>query len=230
MKRTLMISLVVGASMVAAAGLTRTLTPTISMASTNGRIDLESLIPARFGEWRPDPSATGGIVNPEVTAELSQIYSQTLARTYINASGERIMLSIAYGDNQSRALQVHRPEVCYSAQGFSVSDLNKEVLDTSVAQVPVMRLLTRHGERIEPITYWVLIGHTVVRGNIEQGLARMRYGLSGRIADGLLVRVSTISGNQQQAYAVEQRFIGSLLSALPAEQRVRLIGHTATAQ
>jgi EpsI family protein len=230
MNRTLKLSLIVGALMLVSAGLTKALTPTVSMSSESGVLNLETLIPNSFGDWRVDPNAAGGIVNPEVTAELNVIYSQTLARTYVNPKGERIMLSIAYGDNQSRALQVHRPEVCYSAQGFAVTDLSKQVLDTPVAPLPVMQLMTRHGERAEPITYWVLIGHTVVRGNIEQGLARMRYGLSGRIADGMLVRVSTITDNQQQAYAVEQQFIGSLLGALPAEKRMRLIGNTVAVQ
>ena len=230
MNRTLKLSLIVGALMLASAGLTKALTPTVSMSSENGVLNLETLIPNSFGDWRVDPNAAGGIVNPEVTAELNVIYSQTLARTYVNPKGERIMLSIAYGDNQSRALQVHRPEVCYSAQGFAVTDLSKQVLDTPVAPLPVMQLMTRHGERAEPITYWVLIGHTVVRGNVEQGLARMRYGLSGRIADGMLVRVSTITDNQQQAFAVEQQFIGSLLGALPAEKRMRLIGNTVAVQ
>jgi len=230
MNRTLKLSLLIGALMLVSAGLTKALTPTVSMSTESGALNLETLIPSSFGDWRVDTNAAGGIVNPEVAAELNVIYSQTLARTYINANGDRIMLSIAYGDNQSRALQVHRPEVCYSAQGFVISDLNKQVLDTPVTPLPVMQLMTRHGERAEPITYWVLIGHTVVRGNIEQGLARLRYGLSGRIADGMLVRVSTITDNQQQAYAVEQRFIGSLLGALPAEKRMRLIGKTAATQ
>ncbi len=135
------------------------------------------------------------------------------------------MLSIAYGDNQSRQLQVHRPEVCYSAQGFNVAELDKQVLQTGVGAIPVMQLVAQQGGRVEPITYWVLIGQKVVRGNIEQGGARRGYGLSGVIADGLLFRVSTISASKQEAYAIEQAFVSSLMESIPAAQRKRLIGH-----
>jgi EpsI family protein len=39
---------------------------------------------------------------------------------YVNASGYRIMLSLAYGSDQRGALQAHKPEVRYPAQGFTL--------------------------------------------------------------------------------------------------------------
>jgi EpsI family protein len=217
-------SIVIGLLMLSSVAATKVLTPTVSLSGAQEKIDLERLVPQEFGDWRLDTNGGAGVVNPEVTASLNEIYSQTLSRTYVNAQGQRIMLSVAYGDNQSRQLQVHRPEVCYSAQGFNVSQLEKRSLATSVGDIPVMNLVAQQGGRIEPITYWVLIGHTVVRGNIEQGVARLRYGLSGLIADGLLVRVSTISDDKVAAYATEQVFVNDLMRAVPATKRTRLIG------
>lgn len=59
-------------------------------------------------------------ITPELANNLDKLYSQTLTRTYINNDGYRIMLSVAYGENQlsSDVTQVHRPEFCYVAQGF----------------------------------------------------------------------------------------------------------------
>ncbi|MBJ7308726.1 exosortase-associated protein EpsI, B-type [Rugamonas sp. CCM 8940] len=225
MKKVIVASLVLGGAMLSSVVLSRVLTPTVSLSSQQGKLDLPSLIPERFGDWQADLGGAAAIVNPEVAASLNEIYSQTLSRTYVNGRGERIMLSIAYGDNQSRQLQVHRPEVCYSAQGFNVAELDKQVLQTGVGAIPVMQLVAQQGGRIEPITYWVLIGQKVVRGNIEQGVARLGYGLSGVIADGLLFRVSTISASKQDAYAIEQAFVSSLMESIPAAQRKRLIGH-----
>lgn len=225
MKKALVASLVLSGAMLSSVVLSKVLTPTASLADQQTRLELESLIPQSFGEWRHHELGAAVVVNPEVTAELNEIYSQTLSRTYVNARGDTIMLSIAYGDNQSRSLQVHRPEVCYSAQGFVVSALEKTVLPTSSGDIPVMQLVAKQGPRIEPITYWVLIGHKVVRGNIEQGVARLEYGLSGTIADGLLFRVSTITADKQDAYTVQKDFVNALMARLPASQRSRLIGN-----
>lgn len=224
MRKPLIASLVLAAAMLSAVAASQALTPRFSLSDQRSKINLEQLIPTNFGEWRLEPAASAMVVNPEVAAELSEIYSQTLMRTYVNGRGDRVMLSIAYGDNQSRQLQVHRPEVCYSAQGFTVGAMDKTALATAHGNIPVMQLVARQGPRIEPITYWVLIGETVVRGNIEQGLARLRYGLHGTIADGLLFRVSTIGDDTAGAYATQHSFVSQLMAALPAGQRERLIG------
>jgi len=221
-------SIVLCVAMLGSVAATKALTPTTALSTHQEKIDLDKLIPQQFGDWKLDPNLAAAVVNPDVLNSLNEIYSQTLSRTYINRQGERVMLSIAYGDNQSRQLQVHRPEVCYSAQGFGVSQLEKQVLQTSIGEIPVMRLVAQQGTRVEPITYWVLIGHTVVRGNVEQGMARLRYGLSGFIADGLLFRVSTISGDKQSAYATQQAFVSALMTSVPGTQRPRLVGMPAT--
>jgi EpsI family protein len=216
--------LAVGLAMLAAAALAFAMTPRTRMADEAHRVDYEQLIPTSFGEWRLDTSLAPVEVPPDVKAQLERFYSQTVSRTYVNRAGERVMLSIAYGDSQSRSLQVHRPEVCYVAQGFSVSDLVRASLDTAAATIPVMNLVARQGARNEPITYWVRFGDDVVRGNVEQGIARLRYGLTGRIPDGLLVRVSTISRNPDAAYKSHAEFVAALIAAIPDADRWQLIG------
>ncbi len=178
----------------------------------------------QFNDWKIDESATQGVINPQVGAELAEIYSQTFSRTFINSNGDRVMLSIAYGDNQSRKLQVHRPEVCYSAQGFQIDSMVKSEIKTFIGTIPVMQLVAQQGSRNEPITYWVLIGEHVVRGNLEQGIARLRYGLAGFVPDGLLLRVSLISNDNVTAFETEGKFIQELLNAIPDNKRAHLIG------
>jgi hypothetical protein len=55
-------------------------------------------------------------------------------------------------------------------------------------------------------------------------LQRLAYGLSGKIPDGMLVRVSTIQTDEQRAYQLQDRFVGQLLEALDPGGRVRLLG------
>jgi EpsI family protein len=89
-----------------------------------------------------------------------------------------------------------------------------------------MNLVAKLGQRNEPVTYWVRIGEKVVRGNLEQGFARLGYGLSGVVADGVLFRVSSISNQSDRAYALQKQFINDLLASVPANTKSYLLGNT----
>jgi EpsI family protein len=134
------------------------------------------------------------------------------------------MLSIAYGGDQSKQLQLHLPEVCYVAQGFDMLKNHADQLSTGYGTVPVKRLVARQNMRNEPITYWVTIGDKAVMSGVDQKLSRLMYGLSGRIPDGMLVRVSTIGTDEAGAYALQDRFVNEMLGALDRNGRARLMG------
>lgn len=215
---------VVGLAMLAAAGLAVAVKPSERMADTRPKIDLEAAIPKSFGDWRIDTSVVPIAPSPDVQALLDKIYSQTLSRTYIDTKGQRVMLSIAYGGDQSRENQVHKPEVCYPAQGFQIESIAAGVLEAAANKIPVMRLVASKGPRVEPVTYWIAVGDTVVRGALEQNLARLKYGLTGTVPDGILVRVSTISRDAPRAYAQQQHFVSDLLQAMDKPYAARLLG------
>lgn len=217
-------SLLIGLAMLAAAGLALALTPRLMVADQGPKIDLEAMIPKQFGEWKVEETIVTLIVSPDVKALLDRIYNQTLTRTYINSKGERIMLSIAYGSDQSYSSQVHRPEMCYPAQGFQIGSVSKDLIDFSGTQLPVMKLVATQGRRIEPITYWVMMGDSAVRGNLEQHFARLKYGLTGKIPYGILIRVSTISANEAQSYRTQEQFVRDMVGAVSMEYRKILMG------
>lgn len=185
---------------------------------------IEEVVPDRFGGWVREESPAKFIVNPVLEENLFGIYAQVLSRTYVNAGGYRIMLSIAYGGDQSRELQVHRPEVCYAAGGFTINSMKKVGLSTEIGEVPAMQLVAISGDRKEPVTYWVRIGEKIVRGNIEQGLARTTYGLKGYIPDGLLFRVSSIDGDFESAFKIQEDFVRAFSNAIPAAKKSIFFG------
>jgi EpsI family protein len=224
MKRSMMVSLALAGLMVSSAAVTRALTPTARMADVQGRFQLEQMVPRSFGEWQVDTRVMPLQVDPATQAKLDKIYNQTLGRTYVNRRGERIMLSIAYGGDQGDNMGVHKPEVCYTAQGFTVRDGQKGSLDTGFGALPVKRLFAQAGGRQEPITYWITIGRKATMPGMEQRLQELRYGLSGMVPDGMLVRVSSISGEAAPAYALQDQFVRSLLAALDGPARTRLVG------
>ncbi len=210
--------------MVLSGALAKVMTPVETSPSTHAKINLEILIPKEFEGWKLDSSNGSGIVNPAVKGELENIYNQTLSRTYINNEGDRIMLSIAYGGAQKTDMHAHRPEICYAAGGFDISNKTKTFVDTTVGRIPVMHLIARQGVRNEPITYWIRVGDSLTRGWIEQKLTAIGYGLTGKVPDGLLVRVSSISNDEQDSFRIQQNFLTAMLKAVKSEDRYWLVG------
>lgn len=226
MKKSIANSFTLGVLMVLSSALTMLVTPTIMNSDQQKKLDLEAIIPNQFEGWEVDLSARTLMVSADVTAFIGKIYSQELNRTYINKKGERVMLAIAYGRDQSKDLQVHRPEICYATSGFNIGEMTKTYVDTTIGQIPVMRLVAQQGRRTEPITYWIRVGDSLTRGWLEQKMASFSYGITGRIPDGLLFRISTISNDEQDSYRIQQTFLQDMLQSMRSEDRYWLIGKT----
>jgi EpsI family protein len=79
-------------------------------------------------------------------------------------------------------------------------------------------------ERSEPVTYWAIVGNQVVLNSVSRKLVEMRYGVQGKVADGLLFRVSSIGTDSNAAFDKQSMFVVSLLGALSAEDRLRISG------
>lgn len=198
--------------------------PSIKTADEGPKISLEAMIPKQFGDWRDEPQRISQIINPQTQELLDKLYSQILTRTYVNSDGYKIMLSLAYGSDQRGSLQAHNPEVCYPAQGFKLHNTEFLPLSTPIGTIPAQRLLASLGQRQEPVTYWFTMGDKAVQSKFERRLVQLSYGLTGRIPDGLLFRISSIDGDQARANRYHDKFVNQLLQAIPPNDRVRLSG------
>ena len=215
------VSVLVCALMFAAAAGAIVARPTIK-ASTS-EMSLQLTVPREFGEWREMPTALQ-MVNPQTQELLDKLYSEILTRTYVNRSGYRIMLSLAYGSDQRGSLQAHKPEICYPAQGFTVHRNEPAMLKTAWGEIPARRLYTTLGQRHEPITYWFTVGDKASPTQLEKRMVEMRFALTGRIPDGMLFRVSSIDLDHKRAFAQQDQFIADLLHAVSPAGRQRLSG------
>lgn len=229
--RVKMVSVLLAAAlMVGGFGVAELLTPRKMMADELPVMDLASKVPASFGVWRVDPSVVPVLPDPTVTEQLESLYSQTLNRTYIRPDGARVMLSIAYGKNQNSAsTAAHRPEFCYSAQGFMVNRSEVEQIKVQDHELKVVRLMATAGQRREPITYWVTLGHSASIPGFSRKLAQMKYGLQGWIMDGMLMRISSLTpgldaADREAAKSLHERFINDLALAMPEADRSRFFG------
>jgi EpsI family protein len=152
------------------------------------------------------------------------MYDQVLERTYLDGEGHRVMLSVAYGRQQSVGLQMHRPEVCYRAGGFHVQGIRAGQIRLGGRTLPVTRLFASLEGRPEPITYWRLLGDEVVADESQFRLRQLSLGARREIPDGLLVRVSSIDADVPAAYRIQERFVRDMAAAMDPVQRRRVLG------
>jgi len=202
--------------------------PTVHLSDQRARVELEAIFPKQFAGWQVDERMPVQLVSPDQQALLNKIYNQTLSRTYVNAAGERVMLSVAYGGDQSDATRTHRPEVCYPAQGFQLLRQREGRVALAGGPLPVRQLLAKQGGRVEPLSYWVIVGEEVALSGTEQKLAQLRYSVRGLIPDGMLLRVSTIDADAGHAWGVQAAFVQQLAAAVAPQWRARLFGQGAS--
>jgi EpsI family protein len=194
---------------------------------------LAELIPERVGAWVADPQPVAQVLlvpnaAGEAGAAQDASYDDVLMRTYRRADGARVMVAIAYGRRQTQEIKIHRPELCYSAQGFEVRELGSRVVrlsDSVRAESTV--LLTQNRARAEVVTYWIRIGERLASGPWDMRWAIFRAGLGGRVPDGVLVRASSLTASPagtERELAVHQEFLAELYRDVPAATQRFLAG------
>jgi EpsI family protein len=222
----------VGFALLMAAIMGKVLEPGHVLIEKASQVNLESIIPKQFGGWKEAPRLDNINVGTTVADDENkqpEIYDQTVSRNYIGPNGDVVMLTVAYGAKQNDELKVHRPEVCYAAQGFQILKDTPGNMRFGNLDIPVTRVVTRNGPRIEPVTYWIRIGNETVRGGMHLRLAVIKAGLTGNIPDGLLMRVSTITNSDSamssdREFAVQNDFLADFIGSTLPEQRVFQIG------
>ncbi|MCV2370148.1 exosortase-associated protein EpsI, B-type [Roseateles oligotrophus] len=218
-------ALVVMAAMLGSAALADWARPTIKVSDSFKNFKLDAVFPKSFGDWRVDENLPVIVPPPDQQAQLDKIYNQTLARTYVNREGARVMLSVAYGGDQSDGLTVHVPDVCYVSQGFRMGETRDATLQVSGdIVIPVRHLMMTMGPRLEVVTYWVLMGDEATTSNTQRKWVSIRYGLKRQIPEGMLIRVSSINPEMDKAIPLHKDFINQLMLAMPENQRDRVIG------
>ncbi|MEK8085850.1 exosortase-associated protein EpsI, B-type [Aquabacterium sp. A3] len=216
--KTLAVLLVLAASYVAADQLK----PAHRMEESI--VEIGNNIPEQFGDWRADHSNEVIEPSPDVQETVDKIYDQIVNRTYVNSKGDRVMLSIAYGGDQTDALKAHRQEVCYTAQGFKVSKVHNDRLHVGAAALPVTRMFAEQGSRKEPVTYWFTMADRAVLGRFERLFVQIGYGLKGVIPDGALVRVSSFGSDPKAAYVLHDAFVRELVGHINSPRVIAVLG------
>lgn len=216
--------LILGAASLVAAGAAYQLTPRHHVSLLGNR-RMDTVIPSSFGSWQSQGDVE--LVQPvERDSLVAKLYSQTVSRIYFHAANAPpIMMLVAYGDNQSDLLQLHRPESCYPAVGFRLiqNDPTSVELGGGVA-IPGRQVVAERSERREVILYWTRLGEFLPISGSEQREARLATALKGEIADGALFRCSTVGLDDAAAFTALRAFVAELVRAVSPADRPVLLG------
>jgi len=158
---------------------------------------LEQRIPKQFGQWKEVPSSTiqtDLYVKQQGERTTDNPYDDVLMRTYENAKGQQVQLAVAYGKTQRQEVKIHRPELCYYAQGFEITDIKDNVFDVMNLRNQAiigkqMRVISDGSQ--QAISYWIRIGDLYSNSAWDTRLHIIQQGLKGHILDGVLVRASS---------------------------------------
>ena len=220
-------SYLIAVTMVIAAFFSIVLTP---KADEGAEVpDFEAMIPKVFGEWKmlDTPIIQANLV-PQGGEDERFPYDAVLTRAYRDGGGNVMLLAIAYTKNQKQERKIHRPELCYYGQGYSVKRIASKRHDIAGQSVYVQQLLARQRSRMEPVTYWIRLGDRTVDGPWNMRTQILWKGLKGESLDGTLVRVSSISSGRRDindAFEAQERFIDELIQQVPSSMRYALLGN-----
>jgi EpsI family protein len=203
---------VTGLAMLGAAGVAVARKPSIPI-NYLGAHKLEDAIPKRIGRW-DFVTNSGLVVAPEDQLVLA-VYSQLLTRVYYDGKAP-IWLLIAYSADQTGFLQVHRPEFCYTAAGYELSDFapHQINLDGSTS-ITTNSLTAVRADSTEKLIYWTRIGNHIPLSWAQQKLTVAEDNLQRLIPDAALVRISTIGIDEATAMKTMDEFVRSMLASVP---------------
>jgi len=208
--------LVTGLAMLSAGGVA-------AMRRPNKRLDylrdfkLEKVIPTRIGRWQ-FVTNSGLVIAPEDQLVLA-VYSQLLTRVYYDGKWP-IWLLIAYSADQTGFLQVHRPEFCYTAAGYALSEFAPHNVRLNQSTLLTTNSLTAvRGDFNEKLIYWTRIGHHIPLSWAQQKLTVAEENLQGFVPDAALVRISTIGVDEGAAMATLDQFVRDFIASVPQSLR-----------
>lgn len=218
-------SILLGILMCTVSVLAYTAKPTKLLANFAEREPLVKEMSVQIHGWREQLADTAFVVDPTQLEVLNYLYSETFSANYSDSANSSIMLSIAYGKDQSDGRDVHKPDLCYPAQGFAVI----EARDVQVAlddrrSIVVRYMKTQKGQRIEPLIYWTTAGNYLYQNKLEKKLVAFKYSTHNLIPDGMVVRVSMLQKAPEADLNTLVAFVKDWYTSLPEAQRGRFFG------
>lgn len=200
-------------------------TPTEYLSNIKQREPLINYVEPSFDNWNKDDKNQVLITSAVLDEKLESAYSDLISEAYLNTENKRVMLSVAYSDNQRNGLAVHLPEACYPAQGFEILEEKKiPITLNDGSQLTAKYMKTKRGSRVEPLIYWTVAGEYLYGNDFERKEISIKYALKNIIADGLIFRISMVEPDEDVALSHMNDFIKDFYDSLSEIQKSRFFG------
>lgn len=212
-----------GAALLAASGIALARAPKRRYPDLSEK-QFEALFPGSFGDWKTEPVSE--LVLPPESELADALYQHILTRTYVNSEGMAVMFLAAYNSMQLNNVQVHRPEICYYASGFTIDESEPLIIPVGKnIELPARTVTATQGSRVEQILYWTRIGNDFPQSWSAQRIAMTKANLEGSLPDGLLLRISVITKDRTKAVQGMETFIGDMLANTGPRTRQLMIAN-----
>lgn len=214
--------MLIGLTLTAGAGLTYLSQPE-RRATAVSTTALAQAAPDRIGAWQsvtlPD------FVLPVATSLENAIYDAQVMKGYRNAGGKSLYCLMAYGSIQDYSLQLHRPEVCYPSSGFTITSLTDIAITLAGRTIPARIMVAQRGNRRETVLFWTRVADAFPRSQWEVRLQIFKGFFSGRLSDGIIVRLSTTEFEGEAAIAQLRQFATDAAARMPPGAASLLFGN-----
>lgn len=200
------------------------------LVTAGPEVDLSTRTPSEFGDWRERPSPLVQVsLSTGLDPSMNQPYDQTVMREYENSNGDRVFLALAWGERQQQEVKIHRPDLCYAAQGFKVRSIDPAIfrLTSSGVSVAGKHMVAISSSGGEAVAYWIRIGNIFSDNAFESRLHILTQGIQGNILDGILVRASVRvrdEGDAKDQWKLLDQFLNDLVSSSPSDVQRVLLG------
>lgn len=210
---------VLGGLLAGASAVTYAAQPQVRYTKIDQR-KFDSWIPVKVGPWTVQGSS--GVLLPPPDATKDRLYDNVITRVYEAPDRPFVMFLIAYNNKQDGVVQLHRPEVCYPAGGYTISPTEPVSVRLPTGRDIPANIFSAVGpSRTEQVLYWTRLGQSFPRSWVDQRVAVMMANLHGEIPDGALVRVSSTDNDRGQALGDLRSFMEMFFDQAPQElQRV----------
>lgn len=146
----------------------------------------------------------------------SDTYNAQILKGYRNSAGRTLYCLVAYGAVQDYALQLHSPQICYPSSGFTIISIADLELLLAGRAVPARILVAKRGRRTETVLYWSRVADSFPQTQWQVRSKIIESFLTGTLADGLLIRLSTTELEGERAVAELCNFARELASGMTA--------------
>jgi EpsI family protein len=211
---------VLGSALLGLAGLGALARPPRPPGRPGLQRELEAGLPDRVGNYARRTAA--GVVLPRQDELSRQIYDGFVAHAYVAPGLAPIFLVVAYGSVQDYALQLHRPEYCYPASGYTIGDLAHDDLHLPGRTIRSSRMEASLARRIDSVLWWTRIGNDFPVTVWEERGEILAAALRREVPDGVLVRLSTAAS--PGSVATLEAFASDMMGNVAPAIRRLLIG------